>query len=287
MDFGGFEVQGRNIIVRNNLVEWCGALAGSGTNCTNIVVENNVFRYNNYRRFNPGWHSGGVKFTATRDSVFRNNLVHDNWGFGIWLDIDVNNVMVENNIVMNQPHAAGICYEISFNGHVRQNLVINCNRGIWVYSAMGTVVEENLFYDCWQGIVVHGERRKRSVRNYGHPDILVPEQSSYETRDNKVLRNWVLNSRYTDIAIGADDPEQGRANNTAEGNIIWRSTGQFASGGWDGDYRSFDAWQEAGYDRRGRYGNPGIEGIDYQHLKTWLENRIKETVGPTDACDWF
>ncbi|MFQ3549192.1 MAG: right-handed parallel beta-helix repeat-containing protein, partial [Armatimonadota bacterium] len=73
-DFGGVGCHGENNIIRNNTIKWCGN-NGIGSMGSGHLIENNIIRYNNYRKFNHEWNAGGIKATACKDTIFRNNYV--------------------------------------------------------------------------------------------------------------------------------------------------------------------------------------------------------------------
>ena len=87
-----------------------------------VLVENNEIAFNNYRRGDWGWEAGGTKFVRTHNLVVRGNYVHDNWGPGLWTDIDNINTLIEGNRVTNNA-AQGIFHEISYAAVIRNNVV--------------------------------------------------------------------------------------------------------------------------------------------------------------------
>ena len=87
-----------------------------------VLVENNEIAFNNYRRGDWGWEAGGTKFVRTHNLVVRGNYVHDNWGPGLWTDIDNINTLIEGNRVTNNA-AQGIFHEISYAAVIRNNIV--------------------------------------------------------------------------------------------------------------------------------------------------------------------
>jgi parallel beta-helix repeat protein len=62
------------------------------------------------------------KWVGTNGVVTRGNWVHHNHTDGIWYDADNINMLVEDNVVEDQPRT-GIFLEISGNGIVRNNVV--------------------------------------------------------------------------------------------------------------------------------------------------------------------
>lgn len=93
---------------------------GAGGIGNNMVIENNEFANNGYARYKLGWESGGFKLARSTGVVIRNNYSHNNWGPGIWIDIDNRNITIEGNTT-EWNATAGIKYELSYEGIIRNN----------------------------------------------------------------------------------------------------------------------------------------------------------------------
>ncbi len=99
-------------------VEGCGG---------NLLVQNNEIAFNNTDGFDPGWEAGGAKFgcdLAIVNLTVLSNNVHDNYGPGLWCDINCYNVTFDGNTVTNNTfdnQGAGIFYEISDRAVIRFN----------------------------------------------------------------------------------------------------------------------------------------------------------------------
>ncbi|HVM00054.1 MAG TPA: cell wall-binding repeat-containing protein [Egibacteraceae bacterium] len=122
-------------VARGNHAHHNGQLGvGSGTSL-GALIEGNLVEHNNTAGFHPGWEAGGIKVGATRNMTIRNNVVHNNFGAGIWSDVDNVNLLVEGNTVTDNP-SAGIWHEISWDAVIRNNYVAR-NGGYhpWAYGA--------------------------------------------------------------------------------------------------------------------------------------------------------
>jgi parallel beta-helix repeat protein len=118
-DGGGLHTGKGMRVVRN--VFHHNAQAGLGGDGDSVLVEGNEVAFNNYEKvYDYTWEAGGAKFVRTRWLTLRNNYVHDNWGPGIWIDIDCWTTLIENNRVENNA-AVGIFVEISYKAVVRNN----------------------------------------------------------------------------------------------------------------------------------------------------------------------
>jgi parallel beta-helix repeat protein len=94
-------------------------LAGAGGQ---IVVDGNEIAFNNTAHYDPYWEGGGTKFIHTNNLVVRNNVVHDNYGPGLWSDGNNRYTLYEGNRVYDN-FGPGIFYEISHDGVIRNNVV--------------------------------------------------------------------------------------------------------------------------------------------------------------------
>ena len=118
-DGGGLHTGNGMRVLRN--VFHHNAQAGLGGDGDSVLVEGNEIAFNNYEKaYDYTWEAGGAKFVRTRWLTLRNNYVHDNWGPGLWMDIDCWKTLIENNRVETNA-AAGIFVEISHDAVVRNN----------------------------------------------------------------------------------------------------------------------------------------------------------------------
>src|SRR5579884_26552 len=156
--YGGDQHPGTNWTITNNEVRWnhgTGISIGDWTQVLgnyihnngqkgiggvtmNSVVQDNEIARNNYAGFDVGWEAGGAKFAVSSGMVVRGNNVHDNYGPGIWFDIDSINNLIENNTVTSNYSGPGIQYEISYSAVIRNNTVrynYVPNGGWWMWGS--------------------------------------------------------------------------------------------------------------------------------------------------------
>ncbi|MCC6537234.1 MAG: right-handed parallel beta-helix repeat-containing protein [Bryobacterales bacterium] len=128
-------VGGPNCVVRGNRVLWNGQL-GVAADGAHGLFEDNEIAFNNYRGYYARWEGGGSKFAETADLVVRRNHVHDNFGFGLWTDIDNIRTVYEDNLVTGNEES-GIFHEISGSAVIRNNYVARNARGVsqWLWGA--------------------------------------------------------------------------------------------------------------------------------------------------------
>lgn len=79
--------------------------------------------YNNNLHNSCLWEGGGIKLVGS-NFIVRNVWAHDNVCFGIWMDINVTDTLIERNKIENNGFA-GIHYEISQDGCIRNNVLTN------------------------------------------------------------------------------------------------------------------------------------------------------------------
>ena len=117
----GIHVEGGNEIIGNSVIR-NGQLGLHGGGGGRILVEGNNVEFNNNAGYSWAWEAGGMKFVKTDGLEFRNNIVSGNYGPGVWLDIENQNVLVENNTVSDNI-SAGIYQEIGGSAIIRNNVV--------------------------------------------------------------------------------------------------------------------------------------------------------------------
>jgi len=135
-----------------------GIVAGRITNAQfsgNETSYNNIFPDKVFDRF---WEAGGNKFSMTRSSVVARHIAHDNFGPGIWFDIDNENALITQSA--SYRNTIGIVYEISWNGTITNNLAYQNNLGIYLFSSAGCKLYNNTTVDNREaGIAIRGAER--------------------------------------------------------------------------------------------------------------------------------
>lgn len=138
MSFNGNEVTLRRVRAHHNGQQ---GLRGSGRG---FLLEEVVLNHNNLKGFDKGWEAGGMKITHARSGVLRRCRAEANDGNGLWFDIDVRDVVVEDCLVADNAQS-GIFVEISGGFEIRNNLCLrNGLDGNWGRGGI-TIGESN---DC-------------------------------------------------------------------------------------------------------------------------------------------
>ena len=233
----------KNCVVKNSIFRFNGD-ASSGLYGDNTIYESNIMEGNNVRKYNRFWHAGGIKFAqnvglATNNNmVFRNNLVKNNDGWGVWFDgTQMENAVIEGNVIVNNS-LDGIRIEISGGttekpAKIRNNILLN--------NGNGKFGEELDFYG---GVVLSGSRYVIVENNlvYDSPGGVTEvnvETSEYPLRQNTVQNNIFLNVSFPltvprPVAAQAED-------NTANNNIFMNSGPSFF---WDHSIQYATTWED-------------------------------------------
>lgn len=156
-DFAGLTVNlSTNCVVRDCDLSENGSTGLSLANCLECVVENCTLLFNNYRRFNSGWHAGGMKCIPQnrRCTVRGCEVAYNLASSGIWFDTDNTDIRILGNVCHHNGDT-GICYEANPDGAViADNLVYaNRDRGIFVSGSQNTWVVHNTVAANRGGIV--------------------------------------------------------------------------------------------------------------------------------------
>ena len=128
----GVRVNTRSVL-RNSYLHNNSTYGLSGGPGSDILVEGNEWAFNGGTP-DGGGSTGGSKIVGTDVNpgtvglTFRNNVVHDNAGPGIWCDGNCHDVVYEGNEVYDNA-TIGIFHEISWNAIIRNNVVYGNGSG--------------------------------------------------------------------------------------------------------------------------------------------------------------
>jgi len=190
------KIGGDNIQVLGNNVHNNGQL-GIGGPGNGGLWDSNTVAFNNTDYVNPDFEAGGSKFNGNQVTI-SNNVAHDNYGPGLWTDVNATYNTYDHNTSYNN-YNGGIRYEISRYGVITNNTVYgNTNSAEVVYTGSD-----------------HGRISGNTVVDYGWGAIGVwnivgtrpnSNLAIYQVTDTQVTNNTVwLSSTGTDIAAGLTD----------------------------------------------------------------------------------
>lgn len=164
---------------------------------TGCRVENN-----NIKGFDRGWESGGDKLCFCREAVLENSSFVHNRGTGIWFDIGNTNCTVRNCFIADNEDA-GIFYEISFELHATDNVIIGngfadsagawgAQAGIVLSSSPYCVIERNLLIGNREGFNFREQNRTT-------PTVDDPHERPVWNHDQTIRHNIVACNRDAQI----------------------------------------------------------------------------------------
>ena len=116
---------GDSMIVRGNRIHHNGWVGVSGYKAVDTLIEGNEVYANPPERFDDTiGEAANIKLYGCGRIVLRGNYVHDGPFRGIWLDRSHPDMTIEWNRIVNHGEA-GVWYEVSYQGVIRNNYVEN------------------------------------------------------------------------------------------------------------------------------------------------------------------
>jgi len=107
-------------MMRNNLIHHNGQIGMKGSGSDITIQDNIVFENGDWGGYKWSWEGGGSKFARTKNILLTNNYCYNNYGPGLWTDIDNDSCTIENNIC-EYNEGPGIFHEISFQAKISCN----------------------------------------------------------------------------------------------------------------------------------------------------------------------
>ena len=291
-DFGGLSISGFHTVLRRCEASYCGNNGMGGGNGEEMLIEDCTFTNNNFWRYNPGWHAGGVKLIPSfNHSVIRGCRFSNNYAIGLWFDCSCNDNIVEN-CVSNDNEGDGIGMEISRGNIIRNNICCNNRKtlpgldldpnagktcpvdcqilrvegggggaGIVISSSPYSKVYNNLCYrNEGAGIDVEGPRRDSDdAADYAH---YASRRVLVSSHDVDVRNNLLVNNGDYQLSLAKSGRDKDTFNNTSDYNLFYSASAMpLVRWGFGGDlYASLEKWQQAsGLDAHSVNGPPTFE----------------------------
>lgn len=198
-NWAGFDIRrSQNITVLNSDANYNGVRGMGVFNVQNVYIENVDNLYNNWRGamggFN-GW-DAGQKFLLVHRGVFRNFRAEHNEGAGLWLDFDMQHILVEDSTICDN-YPIGLFIEASPGPIVVRNNTICNNRaqarnfgngGIFATNSEQVLLENNRIFgnDAYQ-VRLFESRRFREVGDTITGEIRELELTGWTIRDNLIV----------------------------------------------------------------------------------------------------
>jgi hypothetical protein len=259
-DFAGMIIQGTNCVIRNCEMAFNGNVGFTTSVGFGMLMDGNVTHDNNRRGYAPGWMDGGMKLCSWDDSRILRHRAYNEPGAAVWFDGTCMNCVLADSVI--ETSGVGVYFEISRWGVLVNNIVRNCDRGIWSYSS-DVLIAHNIVDRCAEGITVTGDPRGAEYSR-GWPEDRWSRWCLAAVRNNLILNNIIIDSVGSYIAIGKPSPHNGP--NACDNNVfVWtlpfgHSIGNHIKfmAGWDDYYGRLPFWQAAGYDRHSRIADAAL-----------------------------
>lgn len=220
-------VKGEGHVVEHTRLNDNGQLGLNGTGFTDSIIRYVELARNNTwenKQFDPSWEAGGTKLTRTEDVVVDNVHAHNNWGSGIWFDIDNSNATITNSVAQYNRH--GIHYEISDTAKIYNNLLVynekqvvgagNNGIGLYISAASDNEIYNNTIVGNYkEGIVIgplDNAFRDASIDSDGDGEKDVIRR--YGSVNNDIDRNIVADNQEI-ISEGTGKPGDDAENSSA------------------------------------------------------------------------
>jgi parallel beta-helix repeat protein len=238
-----------NHILRGGMLGIKGAGRGS-------VIRSNEIAYNNTERYCYDGTcgigaTGGVKFASNvADTIFDQNVVHDNFGKGVHYDIGCSNNIASNNRIYDNARI-GLNMELCYSGKMFGNVIYgngyatpggSRGTGILVHSSENTEIYDNVVANNQGGIAViaSGARPNHELTH----DVFI--------HDNTII------SQAGTIALawrGSVDAFAPSANNLGADNRYYYPLAEngHARFAWDSDITQLSAFNATLGEERGAY----------------------------------
>lgn len=139
----GVGISGDGGILRGNTISHNGLVGLGGSTPNDLLVEGNIFAYNNYERFNRGWEAAGVKLVRMQRATVRDNTFINNFAKGFWCDGSCYDLMFIRNLL--EQNDVGISFEISHKAVIASNLFVDSRKGMSIGSSSAVRIYNNTF----------------------------------------------------------------------------------------------------------------------------------------------
>jgi len=259
-DFCGVGAASNSKYLRCNISNNGNTGCGANTS-TNYVFDQCTIFSNNYRRWSPGWHCGGMKNIPDCSGIVENSEVaYTIAGPGIWFDgcREGGPITIRNNYIHDND-GPGIFIEISNDARVYNNLIVsNVWSGISVNQSSGSVAYNN---------TIVGTRVYAGIQTSGGPRIKNFDRLEYEVLASNRFFNNLLVDNPVGLGLPINDPHS--MDNFADNNLYYRSDGNYR---WDSDigvFTSLTDWQQAtGCESNSLVGDPLLRVAAGDYLLT-------------------
>ena len=215
----GFLIAGSNHVVRGVRAFNNGMSGIRGIYCDNCLIEDSESKYNNWKGYIKMWESGGGKWLYTTNTTFRRLDISDNYGPGLWLDMDnFDNVIEQSRFDNNE--GANLFLEWTTNRTIVRNNVFTRGRevagsiyyglGVLIQAANDNVVVHNTFMgNAGGGMRIRADHRDVSTGNRYYNNVFV------------VNHDLNPGGKSSELSFEEHRSDSDARSNKGEGNVFW------------------------------------------------------------------
>jgi parallel beta-helix repeat protein len=159
----GISIFGSDCVFRGNRCLYNGGTGLNGYRAHRLLVEKNLFAYNNYERFSSGWGVAGTKILGSTGIDVRDNIAEYNFTKGIWMDGSIYDARIVRNVCRFNT-VDGIMFELSSRSVIASNLLYGNGRcGLKVGAGSNHVeVYNNTFSRNQNHFRINGDTRRNT-----------------------------------------------------------------------------------------------------------------------------
>ena len=234
---------GSGSVVSGNYVHHNGQLGLCGQG-DSMLIENNEIAFNNTKGFDPRWEAGGSKWVNTTDLIVSGNHSHNNYGPGLWTDINNLDVLYEANLIEDNENE-GILHEISYGAVIRDNTIHRngltaakdvAGSGITISTSRDVTVTGNSIAGNRNGILLRSDDRGTGTHGL------------YLLENVRVAANRIRMTRGFTGVLGTAGGPSVYSGVTFEDNT-YRITKKLKAFRWRDRFLTLKGWRSQGNDR--------------------------------------
>ena len=184
-----FQPYGVDAIVRNNNFIENGSSGGGAVRGDRLVFENNWVKGNNTKL--AKYSAAGVKFVRSDGIIVRHNVVDENQAVGIWFDGGATNATIVNNVIRRNA-AGGVFWEISAQGIIAGNLLVDNNVGVRISGSTDARIYNNTFHNNGETTIRASDRDRRGQRGPGYIANTIVKNNIFSSIDDLKAKFFLI-----------------------------------------------------------------------------------------------
>jgi hypothetical protein len=220
-----------------------------------VIIESSEIAFNNTRKLPVDDDAGGTKFSAGTDGmIVRGNVVHHNYGSGLWWDGFNKNAQVYNNVIHDNRNW-GIFWELSYGGtKIHHNTLTGNGVGDGTVNFFSNV---QLLVSCSDGSVGGIEIYENTIDGVAYPLAIIDHNAHPIRTRNVYVHDNAITLRSLSGRVGAFDATDtgglfsATANNRFERNTYRVPIAGAAYWAWEGQTFTWSQWLAEGQDANG------------------------------------